>query len=378
MKERILCFRTRSLSPARAGLGILCLYALLRISAFFHPWPRKQALSVQRCGYFFTPSGVHRHEIRPRFACNVPSRLGCISCLSCRLASPGVNNTTDVQLTLSPDSFTGILPNTWVSATAVAKATHPVAAPSNHYHDALSIHGPTWGAWQYTVMYSATGEAGSYQPAVKGTYSLKITFGRSTLNANDHSGFDTTAATVAFVSAKTGYWQIDIGRGVEYDDKQAGQKEGAYATWKGSASGQVASQVCQEQITTAEVTANADPTNQVGQEQTTTAQVATKAANALAAVALPPKIVGPEVVALQPKIVGPGVVPGFSRFNFVVDLPWIAKDQLKFNWSSSDESAAIVGRQFVVQNGTTDLRAYPNNSIRPYMMKAKAIWSIAM
>ena len=24
------------------------------------------------------------------------------------------------------------------------------------------------------------------------------------------------------------------------------------------------------------------------------------------------------------------------------------------------------------------LRAYPNNSIRPYMMKAKAIWSIAM
>ena len=159
------------------------------------------------------------------------------------LHAQGVNNTTNVHLTLSPDSFTGILPNTWVSANAVAKAAHPVGAPSNHYHDALPIHGPTWGAWQYTVKYSATGAAGSYQTAVKGTYSLKITFGRSTLNANDHSGFDTTAATVAFVSAKTGYWQIDIGKSVEYDDKQAGQKEEAFNTWKGRCTCQLSAQV---------------------------------------------------------------------------------------------------------------------------------------
>ena len=149
------------------------------------------------------------------------------------LQAQGVSKTTPVELTLSQDSFTGILPNTWVSANVLVKATHPVEASSNDYHDALPIHGPTWGGWQYTVKYSATGVAGSYQTAVKGTYSLKITFGKSTLSANDHSGFDTAAATVAFASAKSGYWQIDIGRSVEYDDKQAGQKGNGYDTWKG-------------------------------------------------------------------------------------------------------------------------------------------------
>ena len=86
--------------------------------------------------------------------------------------------------------------------------------------------------------------------AVKGTYSLKITFGRSTLNANDHSGFDTTAATVALASAKNGYWQIDISRSVEYDDKQAGQKAGAFNTWNGNGAGLMTQQVVQQVATT--------------------------------------------------------------------------------------------------------------------------------
>ena len=138
--------------------------------------------------------------------------------------------TTDLLSMANPDRFDHVFTNKKIKTILVDRATHP-AVPSGEYSEEETVAGPYWSKWRPTVKYSATGEDGSWVTAAPGTYTLS--FKRiSVTYASNNSPYDTLTAWLQMSFEAKGYWQINIGRGVEYleEEKDAASRMAASAS----------------------------------------------------------------------------------------------------------------------------------------------------